>query len=75
MKKKIAIIGSTGSIGKTSLSIVDKDRSNFKIILLSANSNYLLIKNQIIKYKPKYFIINNYGVYIKIKKRFKKKKN
>ena len=74
MKKKIAIIGSTGSIGKTSLSIVDKDRSNFKIILLSANSNYLLIKNQIIKYKPKYFIINNYGVYIKIKKRFKKKK-
>ena len=40
MKKKIAILGSTGSIGKTLLEIIKKDQKNFKIILLSADENY-----------------------------------
>ena len=34
MKKKIAILGSTGSIGKILLDIIDKDKKNFEIILL-----------------------------------------
>ena len=45
MKKKIAIIGSTGSIGKTLLDILIKDKNNIEIILLAANkSNKLLLK-------------------------------
>ena len=40
MKKKIAILGSTGSIGKTLLNIIEKDKKNFEIILLTANKNY-----------------------------------
>ena len=40
MKKKIAILGSTGSIGKTLLKIIKKDKSNFIIQLLSANKDY-----------------------------------
>ena len=68
MKKKIAILGSTGSIGKTSLEIFEKDLKRFQIILLLANSNYSLIKKQIKQYKPKFFVINNYAVYSKIKK-------
>ena len=36
MKKKIAILGSTGSIGKTSLKIFARNKKNFKIELLSA---------------------------------------
>ena len=55
MIKKIAILGSTGSIGSASLNIFEKDKKNFKIILLSANSNYTLIRKQISKYKPKIF--------------------
>jgi 1-deoxy-D-xylulose-5-phosphate reductoisomerase len=74
MKKKIAILGSTGSIGKTSLNIFKKNLKEFNIILLSANSNYLSINSQIKKYKPKYFIINNVNVFNKIKNRYKKKK-
>ena len=72
MKKKIAILGSTGSIGKTSLEIFQKDLKRFQIILLLANSNYSLIKKQIKQYKPKFFVINNYAVYRKIKKQYKK---
>ena len=45
MKKKIAIIGSTGSIGKTLLNILIKEKKNFEIILLVANkSNEVLLK-------------------------------
>ena len=38
--KKIAILGSTGSIGKTTLSIVRKNKKEFKVVLLTANNNY-----------------------------------
>ena len=40
MKKKIAILGSTGSIGKTTLEILKKNKKDFEIFLLSANNNY-----------------------------------
>ncbi len=71
MKKKIAILGSTGSIGQASLQIIKKNSERFKIILLSANSNYSLIINQIKKYKPKYFVVNDKFVFKKILKKNK----
>ena len=40
MKKKIAILGSTGSIGKSFLSLVKNDRKNIQVTLLTANTNY-----------------------------------
>ena len=63
IKKKIAILGSTGSIGQTSVQILEFNKKEFNILLLSANSNYLAIKKQIKKLKPKYFVINNLNVY------------
>ena len=74
MKKSICILGSTGSIGKSSLSLIGKNKKVFSIDLLMANSNYKLICKQIKKYQPKYFIINNFKIYLKIKNKFKKKK-
>ena len=74
MKKRIAILGSTGSIGKTSLNIFKNNPKKFEIVLLSANSNYKSICKQIKNFKPKYFIINNYKVFQKTKKKFLKKK-
>ena len=35
MKKKIAILGSTGSIGKTTIEIIKKDKKSFDVILLT----------------------------------------
>ena len=37
MRKKIVILGSTGSIGKTTLNIIKKDIKNFEIVLLTTN--------------------------------------
>ncbi len=71
MKKKISILGSTGSIGLSTLKIIDKNKNLFKINFLSADKNLRLISKQIIKYKPKYFIVKNYEVFNKIKKKFK----
>jgi 1-deoxy-D-xylulose-5-phosphate reductoisomerase len=46
MKKKIAILGSTGSIGKQTLKIIKKDKKNFDVVLLSTNKNTKLILEQ-----------------------------
>ena len=73
MIKKIAILGSTGSIGTASLNIFQKDLKKFKIVLLSANSNYSLIRKQIKIYQPKYFIINDKTVFRKIQNKYGKK--
>ena len=40
MKKKIIILGSTGSIGSTTIKIINRDKNAFKVILLTANKNY-----------------------------------
>tara|TARA_Y100000816_G_scaffold184307_1_gene133592 strand:+ start:917 stop:2086 length:1170 start_codon:yes stop_codon:yes gene_type:complete len=74
MRILLSVLGSTGSIGLTSLSIVDKKKKSFKINILSANKNFSLICNQITKYKPKVFIITDKLIYEKVKKKFKSKK-
>ena len=70
MKKLISILGSTGSIGQTTLKIVDKKKNCFTPYFFSANKNFNKICKQIIKYKPHYFLINNKKVFEKIKKKY-----
>ena len=67
-KKKIAILGSTGSIGKSLINIVKKDKKNFEIVLLSADSNYKELLKQAKYFKVKNLIIKNNISYEKIKK-------
>jgi len=57
MKKQIAILGSTGSIGKTLLNIINKDKKKFDIILLSTNRNYTEILKQAKLFNVKNLII------------------
>ena len=71
--KTVAILGSTGSIGKTTLKIINKTKK-FKVILIIANSNYPKILSQIKIFKPRIAVINNFEVYLKIKKISKLKK-
>ena len=70
--KKIAILGSTGSIGKQTIDIIRKDKKNFKILLLTANKNHNLLSKQIKEFKVKNVIITNKKSYLILKKKFKK---
>jgi 1-deoxy-D-xylulose-5-phosphate reductoisomerase len=67
MKKKICILGSTGSIGKSTLEIISKNRNDFDVILLSGNSNFRLLISQAKKFKPKYVYSSNLYLTEKIK--------
>ena len=74
MKKKIAILGSTGSIGKTLIDIVKKDKKNFEIILLSVNKNIKDLFKQVKIFKVKNVIITDRDKYLLSRKLFKNKK-
>lgn len=67
MKSRIAIFGSTGSIGKTTLDIIRKDKKNFEVVLLTSNNkiNELLIQAK--EFNVKNLIINNKNCYEKFK--------
>ena len=74
MKKKIAILGSTSSIGKCLLNIIKKDKKNFKIELLTANTNYKDLITQALKFNVKNIIITDLNCYKKTKILCKNKK-
>ena len=66
MKKKILLLGSTGSIGKSSLNIIRNYKSKLKIVALSTNKNISLIVKQSKEFKVKNLIINDFESYKKI---------
>ena len=57
-KKKISILGSTGSIGTQALEVIEKLQDKFEIIALTAGNNADLLNKQIAKFKPKYAFCN-----------------
>ena len=74
MKKKIAILGSTGSIGTSTLDIIRKDKKNFEIVFLSANNNYKKLVQQAKEFSVKNILIKNKNFYKKTKKSLKNSK-
>ena len=74
MKKKIAILGSTGSIGKSTLEIIRRDKKNFDVILLSAKNNYKKLFQQVKEFNVKNVIIYDDELYESLKKKLKGKK-
>ena len=69
MKKKIAILGSTGSIGKTLLNILNKEKKNFEIILLAANKSNEILLKQAKAFNVKNLILTNKRKYELLKKK------
>ena len=74
MKIKIAILGSTGSIGKSTLEVINKDKKNFDVILLSANNNYKTLIQQAKEFNVKNVLIKNELFYEKVKNSLKNNK-
>ena len=72
MKKKIAILGSTGSIGKTLINFLKSNKNNISILLLSTNKNFKEIIIQAKFFNVKNLIITDKKIYdyVKNKKKF-----
>jgi 1-deoxy-D-xylulose-5-phosphate reductoisomerase len=62
--KKIAIFGSTGSIGSSLLKIIKEDKNNFRIELLTANKNYKKLIKQAKLFNVKNIIVNDYNSFL-----------
>ena len=58
-KRKISILGSTGSIGRQALEVIERLQDKFEIIALTGGSNTDLLNEQIRKFKPKYAYCSN----------------
>jgi 1-deoxy-D-xylulose-5-phosphate reductoisomerase len=74
MKKKICILGSTGNIGQLTLRIVEENKKDFIVLLISANKNHRLLLSQAKKFNPKYIFSTNDHLIEKINNFCKKKR-
>ena len=63
MTRKIAILGSTGSIGKSTLEILANEKKNFNIVLLTCNKNYKILFKQAKIFNVKNLIITDLNIY------------
>jgi len=72
--KKIAIFGSTGSIGSSLLKIIKDDPKNFKIELLTANKNYKKLIKQVKFFNVKNIVVTDYNSFLVATKLLKKTK-
>ncbi|MFH0930644.1 MAG: 1-deoxy-D-xylulose-5-phosphate reductoisomerase [Candidatus Zixiibacteriota bacterium] len=67
-KKKVIILGSTGSIGKSALQVIKDFKDRFEVFGLSAHKNFELFRCQIKEYKPKVVVLTEEDTYEKVKK-------
>ena len=74
MPKNLYLLGSTGSIGRSTLKVIEKNKTDFKIKLLTTNSNVKKIYNQALKFNVKTVVIYDKTKYFKNIKNFKKAK-
>tara|TARA_Y100001935_G_scaffold88372_1_gene73320 strand:+ start:150 stop:1304 length:1155 start_codon:yes stop_codon:yes gene_type:complete len=74
LKKKIAILGSTGSIGIQTLDVIRKNKELFTAEILIAGQNSNLLIKQAKTFKPKIVVINDESKYLYVKKHLKNQK-
>jgi 1-deoxy-D-xylulose-5-phosphate reductoisomerase len=67
MKKRIVILGSTGSIGKQALEVIQKHPDNFEVETITANNNAELLVQQAYTFVPKTVVIVNKSKYSFVK--------
>ena len=67
MKKRIAIFGSTGSIGTQSLDVIEANPQLFEVEILTAHTNDELLIRQALQFKPNAVVIVDEKKYEKVK--------
>ena len=66
-KKRIAVIGSTGSIGTQALEVIQENAAHFEVEVLVAYNNYELLIQQAIQFQPNAVVIGNEQYYHEVK--------
>lgn len=69
-KKKISILGSTGSIGTQTLEVIEKLQDKFELLALSGGDNIPLLMQQIQRFKPKYVCTKSLAPKVELKRYF-----
>src|SRR5690349_5838828 len=57
--QQVAILGSTGSIGRNTLDVIDRLAPRFKVVALSAGANTELMAEQVARYQPEIVAVGN----------------
>ncbi len=68
IKKRIAIFGSTGSIGTQALEVIEEHPDLFEVEILTAHTNDKLLIEQALKFQPNAIVIVDEGKYENVKK-------
>ncbi len=71
MKKRIAILGSTGSIGTQSLEVIAQNPDKFEVEVITANNNVDLLVKQALKFEPNAVVIANQEKYSQVSEALK----
>ncbi|MHC6179610.1 1-deoxy-D-xylulose-5-phosphate reductoisomerase [Clostridium sp. JNZ X4-2] len=71
--KKISILGTTGSIGTQTLDVLRKDKENFQLVGVSANSNAEKLLHIVEEFNPSYAVLTEKKAYLKFKEYFSNK--
>ncbi len=66
-KKQIAILGSTGSIGRQALEVIADNNEQFEVYALTANNQIDLLIEQALRFRPEMVVIANEQHYLKLK--------
>ena len=67
LKKNIAILGSTGSIGTQALEVIEANPSLFEVYALTAGNNVDLLISQARRFQPEMVVIANEQLYPRLK--------
>ncbi len=70
MKKRLVILGSTGSIGKSALDVIASNKERIEVLGLSAHSNIDLLLKQIHDFRPSFVAVTDERTYAKFKNTF-----
>lgn len=65
--KNIALLGSTGSIGRQTLEVVEEFPEDFKVQILAARGNWELIMEQAKRFAPHYVVLTDEAAFEQLK--------
>ena len=67
----VAILGSTGSVGRSTLAVIARNPDRFNVVALSAHQSIYLLLQQVIQFRPEYVVVTNAAAAVRFKAQLK----